>query len=422
MSNFHTPNGPGKPGQPVQPGPPRDTNPGDGHNSPAGAYPSGPVRNANSGAPVEAGQGKTDHRYVNGAHNSPSGMYHKNGTHVVQAGGRYPNQGINSPDGTYIKFQPQNYYPDPAGGSFANTRNTGMAWQNDLRYRYSYQDKNTGPKKKLDLPPEVKKRLRRKAAKVVGSVILSVVLFIGGLMLVARHVGNESFISKYNKGVYDYETEGTMLRPNIPDGYVPLYNLGNAYYKNGDYEGAAAFYYSALEKDPPEIDEECKIRINLALALIHQINFNDLDTQQKVDRAITHLKGARGVLTEHGCANPKDDKGHSEDAEKLKKDIDEMLKKLEKEGPQKKNEKTTPTPTPKPNQNQNQQNGQTSGREQNLKSNLQQNQKQNMQQRQKTQRNMREWQGFGESGDPYSSSSSSSSGDGNNSPYETKNW
>jgi tetratricopeptide (TPR) repeat protein len=209
-----------------------------------------------------------------------------------------------------------------------------------------------------------------------------------------------------------------MLRPNIPDGYVPLYNLGNAYYKDGDYEQAAAFYYTALEYDPPEIDEECKIRINLALALLHQIDFNDLDTQQKVDRAITHLNGARGVLTEHGCANPEDDKGHSEDAEKLKKDIDEMLEKLKKEGPQKKNEKTTPTPTPKPNQGQ--QKKKSSGREQNLKNNLQKNQKQNMQQRQKTQRSMDQWQSTGQGNDG-SGSVSSSSGEEYN-PYGSKNW
>lgn len=421
MNPNQTPGAPGNPGQPGQGVPPRGTNPNDAHNSPAGSYPPVSRQNPQAGGPGNpqvSAPANGRQNMQNGMHNSPNGSYYKNGKHVEQIGGRYPNQGINSPSGTYVKFRPETYVPDPAGGSFANNRNMGTAWQNDLRYRYSTNDKNPAPKQKLQLPPEVKKKLRIKTLKVVGAAILSVVLFIGGLMLVARHVGNESFISKYNKGVYDIETEGTMLRPNIPDGYVPLYNLGNAYYKDGDYEQAAAFYYTALEYDPPEIDEECKIRINLALALLHQIDFNDLDTQQKVDRAITHLNGARGVLTEHGCANPEDDKGHSEDAEKLKKDIDEMLKKLKKEGPQKKNEKTTPTPTPKPNQGQ--QKKKSSGREQNLKNNLQKNQKQNMQQRQKTQRSMDQWQSTGQGNDG-SGSVSSSSGEEYN-PYGSKNW
>jgi tetratricopeptide (TPR) repeat protein len=252
---------------------------------------------------------------------------------------------------------------------------------------------------------------------VIASVTFAVAFFIGGMMLVARHVGNESFIGRYNKGVYEVETEGSMLRPNIPDGYVPLYNLGNVYYKNGDYEQAAAFYYTALEKDPPEIDEECRIRINLALALLHQVDFEDLDTRQKVNRAITHLKAARGVLTEHGCANEKDSKGHSKDAEKLKKDIDEMLRKLEKEGKSKPDEEVTPPPKKK--KQEEKQNSSSSARERNLQNELQKNQKENMKQREQKQRMQQESGGD----DPYGGGSSGEDPSGSSvSPYATKNW
>ena len=155
--------------------------------------------------------------------------------------------------------------------------------------------------------------------------IVCVLLLICGLFLVVRFVMNEIFLRRYDRKVYSTKYEEPLLVMNFPDSYLPYYNLGNVAYQNGDYDEAISNYKKALEIGAPHEDKECNIRVNLALSMLMKIDWANMTTQKDVERAIRQLKAARNVLTEEGCANPDDPNGHNEDAEKLKKDIDDML-------------------------------------------------------------------------------------------------
>ena len=157
--------------------------------------------------------------------------------------------------------------------------------------------------------------------------IISVIVFIISLFLILRYTLNTIYINQLNNENYDSKIEDPLLLINVPAGYVPHYNKGNAYYQKGDCDYAIQEYQNALTSFSSH-PEECSIRINLALSIIQKIDFDDLDTEAKVDNAIQTLLAARSYLTEENCANETDTSGHSEEAEQLKKDIDEMLKKL----------------------------------------------------------------------------------------------
>ena len=162
-------------------------------------------------------------------------------------------------------------------------------------------------------------------------VIVAFLLAAGALILI-RSLVNKVFLVNYRNGTYSESPENLMSPMRFGENYVVPYNLGNVKYQQGDYETAAAYYYRALQSDPPEEEKECKIRINLALALLHNYPFDtmDMENNKEIEEALQVLYTARGVLTETGCADESFEtaNGHSEEAEKLKKDIDEMIKKL----------------------------------------------------------------------------------------------
>ena len=162
--------------------------------------------------------------------------------------------------------------------------------------------------------------------------IVCVLLLICGLFLTVRYIMNEIFLRRYDKGTYSTKYEEPLLKMNFPDSYLPYYNLGNVAYQNEDYDKAISYYKQALEVGAPHEDKECNIRVNLALAMLMKIDWTSMTTEKDVQRAIRQLKAARNVLTEEGCANPDDANGHNEDAEKLKKDIDDMLEQLQQSG------------------------------------------------------------------------------------------
>ena len=159
---------------------------------------------------------------------------------------------------------------------------------------------------------------------IVIEIILSIVL----LKLFANFLINEKFINDYEKGKYDLKIIGVLSFPNLSQSYIYHYNRGNALYQTEKYEEAIDEYYKALNSRMSE-KEECSVRINLALAKLKTLD--DLENEDNKEKNIAILKSARNVLTEKGCANDKDDNGHSKEAEQLKKDIDDMLKKLENE-------------------------------------------------------------------------------------------
>ena len=169
--------------------------------------------------------------------------------------------------------------------------------------------------------------------KRVAAAIVCAVLLVAAGMLIYRHLVNEHFISQYRKESYEIEQEKGLLSPNVPEGYITYYNLGNGFYREEDYESAVYCFMKALEYNPPHdppSDIECDVRINLALAFIGMIDFEHIEAANKKEEAIELLLAARSVLTEEDCAcvPPESAEGHNETAEQLKKEIDEMLEKL----------------------------------------------------------------------------------------------
>ncbi len=188
---------------------------------------------------------------------------------------------------------------------------------------------------------EKNKKIFRTVRIVLGVIFCLIAL--SGILILARSVVNTAFLKNYEKGSYSEMPEKLFANLKFGENYVIPYNLGNVNYHSGDYKKAVSYYRQALSSNPPEHNEECKIRVNLALSICHTIDFDSLDTsdEEAVSEAISTLQSARKVLTEHGCASEPvgSDDGHFTNADQLKHDIDEMLDKLknppeEEENPQ----------------------------------------------------------------------------------------
>ena len=168
--------------------------------------------------------------------------------------------------------------------------------------------------------------------------MLFIVLLVSGILVLCRTLVNKLFLVNYDNKNYAEYPEKLVQPMAFGDNYVVPYNLGNAAYQREDYELAEHYFDSALRNNPPEEEKECSIRVNLALAHLHQFPFDTMDAQneEEVDAALETLYYARGVLTETGCACEAADAwtGHSEEAEALKRDIDEMIRKLTTSPPQ----------------------------------------------------------------------------------------
>ena len=217
-------------------------------------------------------------------------------------------------------------------------------------------------------------------------LIIDIVCFLvlfAAFFLGAKYIINEIFISNYEKEVYKTGAEKGLTEFNFPEGYVPYYNLGNAYYKQEEYDKAISYYKKALTENPPHKGErECDIRVNLALAMIQKIDWTNMETDKDVQRIIRQLKAARNVLTEEGFANPDDPNGHNEEAEQLKKDIDDMIDQLQQNQDQ--NQDNNDQDDQQQNQDQNDQNNNNSNsdREDELREELEDQMPENQQEHQ----------------------------------------
>ncbi len=143
---------------------------------------------------------------------------------------------------------------------------------------------------------------------------------------------NRLFILSGGRSAVSRAAERLITVPAEPEGYIPWYNLGNAAAARGDLASAEQDYAKALEYGPAD-GRECPIRINYALAVLGEVSDEDYEAAlqgdaEKKASAVQHLRNARGILTEQGCAGASDDSGHNAKAEQLKKEIDEYLKKL----------------------------------------------------------------------------------------------
>ena len=197
------------------------------------------------------------------------------------------------------------------------------------------------------------KRENRKELIFISVIsVLMALVFFAGLFLAGRFGVNEFFNAAYRRGYFLNRQATTMMKPARPEGFVQYYNTGNNHFKNGAYEEAMNEYTKALEEEPFHAngdnaeaektgennidDPECRIRINLALSILYQIDFENIhiNDRTEVDKAAEMLLMARKALTDGNCAHFTDSGGHNASAEELKKEIDELLKRLNRKPPQ----------------------------------------------------------------------------------------
>ncbi|MBQ9305156.1 tetratricopeptide repeat protein [Butyrivibrio sp.] len=171
--------------------------------------------------------------------------------------------------------------------------------------------------------------MKKTPIKYLAILIVSVAVVVISVSALTRVFVNKGFVVSYEQGIYETSREKALFLMNFPQSYIPYYNVGNAAYQEGDYISAVSYYNDALKFNPKE-PWDCQIRINLALALLHLIDFDNLDSEEKIQNALSVLYQARGVLVKHGCAEDKGENGHNKDAQQLKDDIDKMIEKLQK--------------------------------------------------------------------------------------------
>lgn len=164
----------------------------------------------------------------------------------------------------------------------------------------------------------------KKILKIVG-IALAVILFLFFGLLTFNYAYNQMTISKYEEHDYSHNVD-VLTHTDILQGYIAHYNNGNIHYQNGEYEEAIEDYKAALDEAPPHENEECDIRVNLALAIIETLP-EDYDAFENIDQSIETLQEAREYLLEEECAMDEVD-GHDEDAQKLKEEIDELIEQL----------------------------------------------------------------------------------------------
>lgn len=166
------------------------------------------------------------------------------------------------------------------------------------------------------------------------SIMLYIFLCLIAFKLVSSFIINEYFILKYDKGIYEEKSIKYLFFINVFEPCVARYNYGNILYQNKDYDKAIEEYNKALQLFPSK-KQECSIRINLALAMLNKIDFENEEKEEIFEK----LNEAKNILCETGCANLNDDNGHSKEAEILKKDIENMQNELQNESTDKKDEK-----------------------------------------------------------------------------------
>lgn len=159
-------------------------------------------------------------------------------------------------------------------------------------------------------------------------ICISIILLLISGKLAFSYLYNEIAIYSYDKKNYSINVD-PLLIGNWSQPYVAYYNKGNIHYQKGEYMDALEAYEKALDENPPQ-EKECSIRINSALTLVASVVAlgDEYDTPDYIQTSIDTLKSAREVLIENGCATENGD-GHSATAEKLKDEIDALIKELE---------------------------------------------------------------------------------------------
>ena len=84
-------------------------------------------------------------------------------------------------------------------------------------------------------------------------LFLAALTAAAAIFLSWRYLTNRYYLSRYAQGEYKVGTEERLVQTiNRPEGYIAAYNVGNGYYKTGNYERAEAYFRYALTLDIPE--------------------------------------------------------------------------------------------------------------------------------------------------------------------------
>lgn len=160
--------------------------------------------------------------------------------------------------------------------------------------------------------------------KIIACIYIVMLLIASKLAF--TYIYNEFVISKYNDGEYDVTMKPSFMC-NWIQPYIAHYNAGNIHYQNGDYEEAINEYKLAMKREPKS-NHKCDIRINMALSMIKQLS-EDYSSKENLENTIEVLTKARELLIEDACAKDSE-AGHSKEATKLREEIDNILKELNK--------------------------------------------------------------------------------------------
>lgn len=199
--------------------------------------------------------------------------------------------------------------------------------------------------------------------------VLWIILFVFFVLSSVNYVVAVRAANHFYEDVMKFE-DLSKLGFIVP--YIDHYNKSIVYYTEKDYVNAENESYQALMwNHPKDEDRDCKIRINYALSIAKQYP-ESVVTQDNVSDIIKRLKVARNVLCENNCADMNDQSWHNDDAQTLKKELDEYIKKLEEmeySGQDGNNNSQNNNQDGKSGQDNNDQNGQNNSNNQNQNNN-----------------------------------------------------
>lgn len=146
----------------------------------------------------------------------------------------------------------------------------------------------------------------------ISIVILSVFL----LKFMLSFTLNEIVIHQYENNKYNDSLTRFLYLFNFSEPYIVYYNHGNLLYQKENYEKAQEKYQQALEKHPSK-KRVCDIRINLSLSTLALLDPSKGTVSKE-------LEEAKKNLYEDNCADPFDLNYRSEEAQELKKEIEQL--------------------------------------------------------------------------------------------------
>lgn len=256
--------------------------------------------------------------------------------------------------------------------------------------------------------------LKKVPLRVYFILLVALIFGISSGILFTRVISNHLFVKAYAEGDYQKEREERLLKLNVPESYLPYYNLGNVAYENKEYASAVGYYTQALNLYPVG-QKECDVRINLALAMCYGIDWENMDSQEDVDTALVVLYKARDVLLVNDWAT-EDGEGHrDDDAQQLKEDIDRMIEQLQNQqgdDSQDNQDQQDENQDNSQDQNESDNSGSQSDREKRLQKELEGEKKNALEERSKEHDELKKWGNYNGNGDEESGSDANGAGAG----------